>query len=56
MNIAQGIRSLFLTEFVSAFFLAMRYFFRPKTTLNYPFVNIAGRLPGEEPGRCRPCG
>jgi hypothetical protein len=30
-------RSIFLTEFVSAFFLAMRYFFKPKATLNYPF-------------------
>ena len=26
-------RSIFLTEFVSAFFLAMRYFFKPKVTL-----------------------
>jgi hypothetical protein len=30
-------RSIFLTEFVSAFFLAMRYFFKPKVTINYPF-------------------
>ena len=30
-------RSIFLTEFVSAFFLAMRYFFKPKATINYPF-------------------
>ena len=30
-------RSVFLTEFVSAFFLAMRYFFSPKATINYPF-------------------
>ena len=29
--------SLFLKEFVSAFFLSMRYFFKPKATLNYPF-------------------
>jgi hypothetical protein len=33
----QAARSIFLTEFVSAFFLAMRYFFKPKATLNYPF-------------------
>jgi hypothetical protein len=26
----QAARSIFLTEFVSAFFLAMRYFFKPK--------------------------
>jgi NADH-quinone oxidoreductase subunit I len=28
---------LVLVEFVSAFALAMRYFFKPKPTLNYPF-------------------
>jgi hypothetical protein len=28
----QAARSIFLTEFVSAFFLAMRYFFKPKAT------------------------
>ena len=26
-------RSIFLTEFISAFFLAMRYFFKPKATI-----------------------
>ena len=36
MGIAQGIKSLFLTEFVSAFGLAMKYFFAKKKTLNYP--------------------
>ena len=40
----QVIGSLFLKEFVSAFFLSMRYFFAPKKTLNYPF----------EKGRSRP--
>ncbi len=30
-------RSVFLSEFVSAFFLSMRYFFRPKATLDYPY-------------------
>ena len=37
MRLEQAARSIFLTEFVSAFFLAMRYFFKPKVTLNYPF-------------------
>ena len=37
MSIAQTINSLFLKEFVGAFFLSMRYFFKPKATLNYPF-------------------
>ena len=42
-------RSIFLTEFVSAFFLAMRYFFKPKVTLNYPFErgSISPRFRGE---------
>ncbi len=31
-SIRLGINSLFLTEFVSAFFLSMRYFFAPKKT------------------------
>src|SRR6188768_3985378 len=37
VNINATARSLLLTEFVSAFVLAMRYFFKPKPTLNYPF-------------------
>jgi NADH-quinone oxidoreductase subunit I len=36
MRLDQTARSVFLTEFVSAFVLAMRYFFKPKSTLNYP--------------------
>jgi NADH-quinone oxidoreductase subunit I len=38
-----------LTEFVSAFFLAMRYFFKPKATLNYPFEkgSLSPRFRGE---------
>ncbi|KQT60458.1 MULTISPECIES: NADH-quinone oxidoreductase subunit NuoI [unclassified Aureimonas] len=35
--IAQTVRSLFLLEFVKAFGLSMRYFFAPKSTINYPF-------------------
>ncbi len=30
-------RQLFLTEFLSATWLALRYFFAPKATINYPF-------------------
>jgi NADH-quinone oxidoreductase chain I len=42
-------RSIFLTEFISAFFLAMRYFFKPKATINYPFERgpISPRFRGE---------
>jgi NADH-quinone oxidoreductase subunit I len=35
-SVSQIINSLFLKEFVSAFFMSMRYFFKPKATLNYP--------------------
>ena len=42
-------RSIFLAEFVSAFVLAMKYFFRRKVTLNYPFEKgpISPRFRGE---------
>jgi NADH-quinone oxidoreductase subunit I len=38
-----------LTEFISAFVLAMRYFFKPKVTLNYPFEkgSLSPRFRGE---------
>ena len=45
----QAARSIFLIEFVSAFFLALRYFFKPKVTLNYPFEkgSLSPRFRGE---------
>ena len=36
MRLDQAAKSLFLSEFIGAFFLSMRYFFKPKATLNYP--------------------
>jgi len=36
MSLDQAARSLFLREFVGAFVLSMRYFFKPKATINYP--------------------
>ena len=58
MSVAQGVKSLFLKEFVSAFFLAMRYFFKPKTTLNYPFEKgpLSPRFRGEHALRRYPNG
>ncbi|MEN3380570.1 MAG: NADH-quinone oxidoreductase subunit [Hyphomicrobiales bacterium] len=49
MRLDQAARGLFLSEFVSAFFLSMRYFFKPKPTLNYPFEKgpISPRFRGE---------
>src|SRR6476659_7489269 len=54
----QVISSLFLTEFVSAFFLSMRYFFAPKKTLNYPFEKgpLSPRFRGEHALRRYPNG
>ena len=36
MRLDQAAKSLFLSEFIGAFFLSMRYFFKPKATINYP--------------------
>ncbi len=37
MRLDQAAKSLLLKEFVGAFVLSMRYFFKPKATLNYPY-------------------
>ena len=52
------IRSLFLAEFVSAFFLAMRHFFAPKKTIDYPFEKgpLSPRFRGEHALRRYPNG
>ncbi len=51
-------RSLFLAEFVSAFVLAMRYFFRRKSTINYPHEKgpLSPRFRGEHSLRRYPNG
>ena len=58
ININATARSLLLSEFVSAFFLAMRYFFQPKPTLNYPFEKgpLSPRFRGEHALRRYPNG
>src|SRR3989442_3952872 len=49
MGLDQAARSIFLKEFASAFVLAMRYFFKAKPTLNYPFEKgpLSPRFRGE---------
>jgi NADH-quinone oxidoreductase subunit I len=49
MSIGQAIRGAMLTDFGSAFMLAMRQFFTRKSTLNYPFEKgpISPRFRGE---------
>src|SRR5262245_56796202 len=58
MRLDQAARSVFLKEFVTAFFLAMRYFFKAKPTLNYPFEKgpISPRFKGEHALRRYPNG
>src|ERR1700686_3087563 len=47
--LGRSARTIFLADFVSSFFLAMRYFFAPKKTLNYPFERspLSPRFRGE---------
>src|SRR5437868_14865951 len=57
-SLGQVISSLFLKEFVSAFFLSMRCFFAPKKTLNFPFERgpLSPRFRGEHALRRYPSG
>ena len=58
MRVAQAARSLFLKEFVSATIMAMRYFFAPKATINYPNEKgpLSPRFRGEHALRRYPNG
>jgi NADH-quinone oxidoreductase subunit I len=51
-------RSIFLWDFVTSFLVAMRYFFAPKVTLNYPFEKgaLSPRFRGEHALRRYPHG
>jgi NADH-quinone oxidoreductase subunit I len=51
-------RQLFFVEFIQSFFLAMRYFFTPKPTINYPFEKgaLSPRFRGEHALRRYPNG
>ena len=58
MSVAQAAKGLLLKEFVGAFVLSMRYFFKPKATLNYPFEKgpLSPRFRGEHALRRYPNG
>ncbi|MFO1123243.1 MAG: NADH-quinone oxidoreductase subunit NuoI [Hyphomicrobiales bacterium] len=58
MRVAQAARSLFLKEFLSATVMAMRYFFAPKATINYPNEKgpVSPRFRGEHALRRYPNG
>ena len=57
-TLAQTVKSIFLWDFVSGFFLGMKYFFQPKATLNYPFERapLSPRFRGEHALRRYPSG
>ncbi len=57
-RVVRAANSLLLKDFVSAFFLAMRYFFKPKPTINYPFEKgpLSPRFRGEHALRRYPNG
>jgi len=54
----RGARSLLLSEIVSGLALTLRYFFKPKVTLNYPFEKgpLSPRFRGEHALRRYPNG
>ncbi len=58
MKLDSAARSLFLTEFFGAFLLTMRYFFKPKSTLNFPHEHnpLSPRFRGEHALRRYPNG
>ena len=57
-RITQALRGALLLDFVGAFILAMKYFFRPKATLAYPFEKgpLSPRFRGEHALRRYPNG
>ena len=58
MRLDQAAKALLLKEFVGAFVLSMRYFFKPKATLNYPYERgqVSPRFRGEHALRRYPNG
>jgi NADH-quinone oxidoreductase subunit I len=58
MKINRFLKTIFLTEFVYALFLAIREMFRPKKTINYPYEkgSLSPRFRGEHALRRYPSG
>lgn len=58
MSVAQLVRSFTLWEFVKAHALTLKYFFKPKATINYPFEKnpLSPRFRGEHALRRYPNG
>jgi NADH-quinone oxidoreductase subunit I len=58
LRLADSAKSLFLTEFLAAFGLSIRYMFKPRATLNYPHEKspLSPRFRGEHALRRYPNG
>ena len=58
MKINRFLKTIFLTEFVYALFLAIKVMFRPKKTINYPYEkgSLSPRFRGEHALRRYPSG
>ena len=58
MSVAQLVKSFTLYEFVKAHALTLKYFFKPKATINYPFEKnpLSPRFRGEHALRRYPNG
>ena len=58
MTVAQLVKSFTLWEFVKAHWLTLKYFFKPKATINYPFEKnpLSPRFRGEHALRRYPNG
>src|ERR1700712_330968 len=58
MTVAHLIKSFTLWEFVKAHWLTLKYFFKPKATINYPFEKnpLSPRFRGEHALRRYPSG
>ena len=57
-RVAQALKGALLTDFVSAFWLGLKYYFRPKFTVNYPYERnaLSPRFRGEHALRRYPNG
>ena len=58
MKILNKLKAFFLTDFIGAYILAQKYFFRKKSTLNYPYEKgkLSPRFRGEHALRRYPSG
>ena len=58
MNLSRFFKTIFMVDFVGGLFIAIKEFFKPKKTINYPFEKgkISPRFRGEHALRRYPNG